>query len=97
MKNFSFFLICLGISFTSIAQDNNASISEDLKKIWSGDNSTPSDDIYPIDGLTTNNDPGTGNGTDNVLDAPVDGGLSFLMAAGVFYGTRRLRRKASKA
>lgn len=93
MKTYFFVLLSLVLSVSGLAQDNNSSISEDLKKIWSSDNSSPSSDIYPIDGLTTNADPGTGNGTDNVLDAPVDGGLGFLMAAGVLYGARRIRRK----
>ena len=34
---------------------------------------------------------------DQVIDAPVDGGLGILLAAGVLYGTRRLRKRASKA
>lgn len=93
MRKFSIFFIFLITSLSGIAQDNNSSISEDLKKIWNADNTAPSDDIYPIEELTTNNDPGTGNGTDNVLDAPVDGGLGFLMAAGVLYGARRIRKK----
>lgn len=88
-----FVLIGLSLSLSGFTQDNNSSISEDLKKIWNADNSTPSDDIYPIDILNTNDDPGTGNGTDNVLDAPIDGGLGFLMAAGVLYGARRIRKK----
>lgn len=96
MKALYLLLICIVFFSSGSAQDNNSSISEDLKKIWNADNSSPSTDIYPIDALTTNNDPGTGNGTDNVLDAPVDGGLGFLMAAGALYGTIRLRRKASK-
>lgn len=81
------------MTFFASAQDNNSSITEDLKKIWSNDNSTPSQDIYPIDDLITNVDPGTGNGTDNVLDAPVDGGLGILMAAGLFFGAKRIRGK----
>lgn len=97
MKALYLLLICIVFFLAGSAQDNNSSISEDLKKIWNADNSTPSTDIYPIDALTTNVDPGTGNGTDNVLDAPVDGGLGFLMAAGALYGTRRLRKRSSKA
>lgn len=30
---------------------------------------------------------------DNVVDTPVDGGLSLLLAAGAAYGASRLRRK----
>lgn len=91
-KTYFVSLLSLVLTLSGFAQDNNSSISEDLKKIWSSDNSSPSEDIYPIDILNTNNDPGTGNGTDNVIDAPIDGGLSFLMAAGVLYGTKRIRR-----
>jgi len=94
LKIYIIALISLLLTLSGLAQDNNSSISEDLKKIWTADNSTPSEDIYPIDILTTN-DAGTGNGTDNVLDAPIDGGLSFLMAAGVLYGAKIIRRTKS--
>ena len=94
LKTYLIALFSLVFTQSAEAQDNNSSISEDLKKIWSTDNSTPSEDIYPIDILTTN-DAGTGNGTDNVLDAPIDGGLGFLMAAGILYGAKRIRRTRS--
>lgn len=97
MKSLFLFSICIVLFTVGSAQDNNSSISEDLKKIWNPNNTASSDDIYPIDGLMTNNDPGTGNGTDNVIDAPVDGGVGFLMAAGVLYGARRLRKRSSKS
>lgn len=32
---------------------------------------------------------------DQVLDTPIDGGLSLLVAAGVGYGAKRLRRRSS--
>ena len=32
-------------------------------------------------------------GPDDVTDAPIDGGLSLLVAAGVGYGAKRLRKK----
>jgi len=31
--------------------------------------------------------------TDDVVDAPVDGGLSLLIAGGVGYGIKRMRNK----
>jgi hypothetical protein len=80
-----------------VAQDNNSSISEDLKSIWNRDNTTPSDDIYPIGSAATENDPGLGGGSDTVADAPVDGGLSLLLAAGVVVGARRIRREVNKS
>jgi hypothetical protein len=39
--------------------------------------------------LGTENGPAMG-------DVPVDGGLSLLLAAGAFYGGRRLHRKVTK-
>jgi hypothetical protein len=33
------------------------------------------------------------NFTDDVVDAPVDGGLSLLIAAGVGFGAKRLKEK----
>lgn len=34
-----------------------------------------------------------GGGSGNVSDAPVDGGLSLLIAAGVGYGAKKIREK----
>ena len=83
---------------TANAQYNNSSINEDLKSIWNRDNNTPSDDTYPIGSAATEADenPGLGGGTDNIADAPIDGGLSLLLAAGVIAGARRIRREVIK-
>ncbi len=35
-------------------------------------------------------------GGDDVLDVPVDGGLSVLIAAGIGYGAKRIREKRKK-
>jgi hypothetical protein len=93
-----FFLLCIAATGV-VAQDNNSSISEDLKSIWNRDNSTPSDDIYPIGSAATEADenPGLGGGSDTITDAPIDGGLSLLLAAGVVVGARRIRREVNKA
>jgi hypothetical protein len=91
-----FFLLCIAATGV-VAQDNNSSISEDLKSIWNRDNTTPSDDIYPIGSAATENDPGLGGGSDTITDAPIDGGLSLLLAAGVVAGARRIRREVNKA
>lgn len=40
--------------------------------------------------------PGFGGG-DDVMDVPVDGGLSLLIAAGVGYGANRLKKKKDLA
>jgi hypothetical protein len=34
--------------------------------------------------------------TDDVMDTPIDGGLSLLVAAGVGYGAKQLKRKKSR-
>lgn len=39
--------------------------------------------------------PGFGGG-DDVMDVPVDGGLSLLAAAGIGYGAKKLKEKRSK-
>jgi hypothetical protein len=39
--------------------------------------------------------PGFGGG-DDVLDVPVDGGLSVLIAAGVGYGAKKLKEKRNR-
>ena len=90
-----FFLLCIAATCV-VAQDNNSSINEDLKSIWNRDNNTPSDDIYPIGSAATENDPGLGGGSDTLTDAPIDGGISLLLAAGVVAGARRIRKEVNK-
>ena len=93
-----FFLLCI-VATGVVAQDNNSSINEDLKSIWNRDNTTPSNDIYPIGSAATEADenPGLGGGSDTITDAPIDGGLSLLLAAGVVAGARRIRREVNKS
>jgi hypothetical protein len=43
-------------------------------------------------------DPGAGNGGSNgEPDAPIDGGLSLLVAAGVGYGAKKMKDRKAKA
>ncbi|MEN9952564.1 MAG: hypothetical protein RLZZ520_832 [Bacteroidota bacterium] len=69
--------------FDLTAQDNRVSRDEDLQNIFKGTWDLRS----PENTIDVNAD-----FTDNVTDAPIDGGLSFLMAAGVLYGAKRIRR-----
>jgi hypothetical protein len=81
-------LISITATIKGFAQDNNQSLQEGMKNIWNNN----SDNIYPIEqALDINNDPPTFN--DNAVDAPIDGGLGFLLAAGVGLGARRLRKR----
>ena len=93
-----FFLLCI-VATGVVAQDNNSSINEDLKSIWNRDNTTPSNDIYPIGSAATEADenPGLGGGSDTITDAPIDGGISVLLAAGLVAGVRRIRREVNKS
>lgn len=81
-----------------LAQDNNSSISDELKEIWNNGSGTYLD--------AGNNDAlaiGTeefGVPNNNVqTDAPIDGGLGFLLAAGVGYyanGVRKRRKQKNQ-
>lgn len=95
MKTCFVILLSLFLGISVFSQDYNSSIPEDLRKIWNNDNSSTSGIYSTQDDLFTNNDDpgtGTGNGTDNVLDAPVDGGIGILAAAGIALAIRRVRR-----
>jgi hypothetical protein len=82
-------LISITATINSFAQDNNQSLQEGMKNIWNNN----SDNIYPIEeALDINNDPPP-TFDDNAVDAPIDGGLGFLLAAGVGLGARRLRKR----
>ena len=94
--------IVISILFTQIAvaQDNNQSISDDLKKVW-GDPGVPSGNGLSMDGMFD-----TQAGTedteeigfaDDVTSTPVDGGIGFLLAAGIVAGARRIRREVNKS
>jgi hypothetical protein len=91
-------VIATSILFTqAVAQDNNQSIGEDLKKIWGGGQDAGTGTGMDMGGMfdtpvETNNT----TFTDDVVDAPIDGGLGFLLAAGMGYGVKRLRRRANE-
>ena len=85
---------------TAAAQDNNQSISDDLKKVW-GDPGVPSGNGLSMDGMfdtqAGTEDTGEIGFTDNVTSTPVDGGISLLLAAGLVAGARRIRREVNKS
>jgi hypothetical protein len=89
--------IFISILFTqAVAQDNNQSIGEDLKKVW-GDPGAPSGAGMDMDGMyDTPVETNSTTFTDDVADAPIDGGIGMLLAAGLGYGVKRLRRKANE-
>lgn len=89
-------VIALLFTQSAAAQDNNQSIGEDLKKVW-GDPGAPTGTGMDMDGMydtpvETNNT----TFTDDVADAPVDGGISLLLAAGLGYGVKRLRKRSKR-
>ena len=94
--------IFISILFTqAVAQDNNQSIGEDLKKVW-GDPGAPSGTGMDMDGMydtqAGTEDTDDINFNDNVVSSlPIDGGLSVLLAAGVVVGARRIRREVNKS
>jgi hypothetical protein len=84
---------------TAAAQDNNQSISDDLKKIW-GDQEASNGTGLSMDGMydtqAGTEDTGEIGFTDNVTSTPVDGGISLLLAAGLVAGVKRIRREVNK-
>jgi hypothetical protein len=50
--------------------------------------------VFPVLTFAQLGDPGGSGGGDP--DVPIDGGLSLLVAAGVGYGVKQLRKKKSK-
>jgi hypothetical protein len=94
-------VVAMMFTQTALAQDNNQSIGEDLKKIWGGGQSAETGTGLSMDGMydtqaATDNTDEIGF-TDNITaSAPVDGGLSVLLAAGVVVGARRIRREVNK-
>jgi hypothetical protein len=76
------------LSLQVFAQENRVSKDEDLQNVFSG-----TWDLRTFDNtIETNFD-------DNVTDAPIDGGLGFLLAAGVGYyanGVRKRRRQKNQ-
>ena len=85
------------------AQDNNQSIGEDLKKVWGGGQDAGTGTGLSMDGMYdtqagSEDDTGDIGFTDDVAaSAPIDGGLSVLLAAGVVVGARRIRREVNKS
>lgn len=92
MKKYVIFISLIFSANLSFAQENRVSRDEDLQKVfknmWGPELS---------DQLITNNDPGFGgNEGNNTTDVPIDGGLGFLMAAGLAYGANRIRRNQKR-
>lgn len=88
-------LVATSYTGALVAQDNNQSIGEELKRVWGSELSSSGSEM---DGMT---DREAETGTpptmeDDVTDAPVDGGIGFLLAAGLGYGANRLRRRKQK-
>ncbi len=82
------------------AQNNNQSISDDLKKVW-GDPGASTRTWLNKDGM---NDTQAGTEdtneigfADDVESSPIDGGISILLAAGLVAGARRIRREVNKS
>jgi hypothetical protein len=95
MKYTKIIIVCLFVVMTTNAQDNNSSITEELKSIWNRDNSIQGD-LYPIDIAATEASPGLGGGSDGPNDVPIDGGLGFLLAAGIGYAANGMRKRRKK-
>ena len=90
LKLFCIFLFSFLFGFT---QDNNTSISDELKSIWG--NETPIYSTPSSSDLFSNEEPALPGG--NVqTDAPIDGGLGFLLAAGAGYVAHGLNRKRKR-
>lgn len=84
-----------------MSQENNQSIGDELKTMWEGQRAG---DIINMDGVYDTqagsdfeNEIGFGNtgGTDT-LDTPIDGGLGFLLAAGIGYAANGMRKRRKK-
>jgi hypothetical protein len=96
-------VIATSILFTqAVAQDNNQSIGEDLKKIWGGGQDAGTGTGMDMGGMFdtqagTDNTDDIGFADDVTASAPIDGGLSVLLAAGVVVGARRIRREVNKS
>ena len=92
----SYVILCLFTATAVRSQDNNASISEELKAIWNN-GSEGSSDMYS-NGMSTESFPPVGGNNDGTVgaDAPIDGGLGFLLAAGIGYAANGMRKKRKK-
>jgi hypothetical protein len=89
-------VVAMMLTQSAAAQDNNQSISEDLKKVW-GDPGVPSGNGLNMDGMydtqAGTEDTDEIGFADDVASTPIDGGIGFLLAAGLGYGANRLRRR----
>ena len=96
IKFISYVILCLFTATAVRSQDNNASISEELKAIWNN-GSEGSSDMYS-NGMSTENFPPVGGNNDGTVgaDVPIDGGLGFLLAAGIGYAANGMRKKRKK-
>ena len=83
------------------AQNNNQSISDDLKKVWGGDQGTGSGTWLNNDGMNdtqaATEDITEIGFADDVSSTPIDGGIGILLAAGLVAGARRIRREVNKS
>ena len=93
-----FLIIAILLVSSVFAQENNSSISDELKEIWGSDNGMYTDPSSSnILGIGVENIDVPGGNVQN--DAPIDGGLGFLLAAGVGYyanGVRKRRRQKNQ-
>jgi hypothetical protein len=92
--------IVISILFTQIAvaQDNNQSISDDLRKVWGDQGSGTGlsmDGMYDTQAGTDNTD--EIGFADDVASTPIDGGISLLLAAGLVAGVHRIRKEVNKS
>ena len=89
-------VVAMMFTQTAASQDNNQSIGEDLEKVW-GDPGVPSGNGLNMDGMydtqAGTEDTDEIGFADDVASTPVDGGIGFLLAAGLGYGANRLRRR----
>lgn len=86
------FLILIQIIVLEInAQDNRVSADEEMRGIFK-DTWSPSF----FGDLETNNVGTGGDPSQDVTDAPIDGGLGFLLAAGAGYVAHGLNRKRKR-
>lgn len=93
MKKYVIFISLIFSANLSFAQENRVSRDEDLQSIFID---TWGKDIFD-ETITANTDPGFGgNEGNNTTDVPIDGGLGFLLAAGVGYAVNGMRRKRKK-
>ncbi len=91
------FILLFFFSQSIVAEDKNEILyfdEESFEDIFG--NSTSSQISADLKNML-NEIPSTGiDFTDNTTDVPIDGGLGFLLAAGLGYGANRLRKLKNK-